>query len=36
MDSWAHNEATDVTKVTNIHYEKWDKLLEEGGRAHQS
>ena len=36
MDSWAHNEATDVTQACNIHYDMWGTLLEESGGANLS
>jgi hypothetical protein len=31
MDSWAHNEATNVTKMPNFHYDMWGHLLEGSG-----
>jgi len=33
-NSWAHNEASNVTKVSNLHYDTWGHLLEGGGMAH--
>ena len=34
-NSWAHNEASNVTKVSNLHYDTWGHLLEGGDMAHQ-
>ena len=30
MDSWAHKEASNVTKVSNLLYDTWGNLLEGG------
>jgi hypothetical protein len=35
-DLWAHNEASSVTKVPNLHYDTWGHLLEGGDMAHLS